>query len=194
MPFQDLGTRGYWNATTNFPPLKSGRGENGAAYQVVVAGSTEIDGISDWRVGDLVIFMNDTWTRLPGQNTVATYGSQTSTIGFIFDGGGQPITTGYKGHIKIPFACTILSWELSADQTGSIVIDVWKDVLANFPLTVGDSITASAKPTLASVAQNSSSVLTDWSTSILANEYLGFKVDSAATVQTVTLILNVTKG
>jgi len=194
MPFQDVGTRGYWDAATNFPPLKSGRGENGASYQVSVAGSTEIDGISDWRVGDLILFMNDTWTRVPGKTTAEIYGSRTETIQFLFDGGGSPIVAGYKNHIKIPFACTILSWELSADASGSIVIDIWKDVLANFPLTVADSIVASAKPTLASVAQNSSSTLTGWNTTIAAGDYLGFRVDSAATVQVVNLVLNVRKG
>jgi len=194
MPFNDLGTRGYWNASTNTPSIKSGIGETGTSYRVSVAGSTEVDGITDWRVGDIILFMNDTWARIPGESTLDIRAPETGAIEFPIDGGGLPITTGYKGHIKIPHACQITSWELSADLVGSIVVDVWKDVLANFPLAAADSITASAKPTLASEAKASSSSLTGWSINVAAGDYLGFKVDSVATVQSVLLVLNVRKG
>jgi hypothetical protein len=194
MPFQDLGTRGYWNAATNFPPIRSGRGENGASHQVSVAGSTEIDGISDWRVGDIIFFMNDTWSRIPGRLTTAAYGGSCGGLSFIIDGGGQVITTGYKGHFKIPCGYTIESWELSADRAGSLVVDIWKVSLADFPPTVANSIVASAKPTLSSEVKASSAILTGWNTSILANDYLAFSVDSASSVQSATLVLNIERG
>ncbi|MBA7714548.1 hypothetical protein ES703_123574 [subsurface metagenome] len=51
---------------------------------------------------------------------------KTLTITFIIDGGGAEIALGEKGHLEIPFACTITGWTILADQSGSIVVDVWK--------------------------------------------------------------------
>ena len=116
-------------------------------------------------------------------------------LGLLIDGAGAAITTGVKGFLSVPFAGTITGWTLlSTDGSataGSIVIDVWKDTYANYPPVVGDSITASAKPTLSSVNKNASTTLTGWTTSIAAGDVLGFKVDSAATVTRVVLSLTV---
>lgn len=116
-----------------------------------------------------------------------------AAIPFIIDGTGSAITTGIKGDLIIPFACTITEWTLLADQSGSIVVDVWKDTYANYPPTAGDSITASAKPTISSATKNQSSTLTGWTTSIAAGSTLRFNVDSATTVQRATLSLKVTR-
>ena len=80
-----------------------------------------------------------------------------------------------------------------ADQTGSIVVDIWKDTYANFPPTDADSITASATPTLSSAIKAQNNTLTGWTTSIVAGDILRFNVDSATTVQRVSIILQVRK-
>lgn len=116
-----------------------------------------------------------------------------AAIGITIDGGGSAITTGIKGRIEVPFACTINRATLIADQTGSIVVDIWKDTYANYPPVAGDSITASAKPTLSSANKSQDSTLTGWTTSIAAGDVLFFNVDSATTVTQVTLVLKVTK-
>lgn len=110
-------------------------------------------------------------------------------VPFIIDGGGSAITTGVKGFIEIPYAGTIQSVRLLADQSGSIVIDLWKDTYANYPPTVADTITASAKPTLSSATKAEDTTLTGWTTSVSAGDILGVNVDSAATVTRVTLSL-----
>jgi len=115
------------------------------------------------------------------------------TLTFIIDGGGSAITTGEKGHLEIPFACTITQATLLADQSGSIVIDIWKDTYANFPPADGDSITASAPPTLSSAQKSQDSTLTGWTTAITAGDILAFNVDSITTCERVTLSLKVTK-
>lgn len=120
--------------------------------------------------------------------------SSTAAIGYVIDGGGAAITAGtLKNSLRIPFACTINSVSLLADQTGSIVIDIWKDTYANYPPTVADSICASAKPTLTSAIKSEDTTLTGWTKTISAGDVLLFNVDSASTVQNVTLILKVTK-
>jgi hypothetical protein len=116
-----------------------------------------------------------------------------AAITFIIDGGGSAISTGVKGDLEIPFACTIEEVTVLADQTGSIVVDIWRDSYANFPPTVADTITASAKPTLSSANKTQNATLTGWTTSLNAGDILRFNVDSAATVQRVSIILQVRK-
>lgn len=120
--------------------------------------------------------------------------SKTLTLTFIIDGGGSAITTGEKGHLRIPFACTINRVTMMADQSGSIVVDIWKDTYANFPPTDADSITASAPPTISSAQKSEDSTLTGWTTAITADDILAFNVDSVATVTRVTISLKVTKS
>jgi len=120
--------------------------------------------------------------------------SKVISLTFIIDGGGSAITTGQKGHIEIPFACTITGWTLLADQSGSIVLDVWKDTYANFPPTVADTIAGSEKPTLSSVQKNQDLTLTTWTTAVSAGDILAFNVDSVATVTRVTLSIRAEKS
>ena len=116
-----------------------------------------------------------------------------ASITFIIDGGGSAITTGIKGALEIPFACTINRVTLLADQSGSIVIDIWKQAYADYPPEDANSITASAPPTLSSAIMSQDSTLTDWTTAITAGDCLMFNVDSITTCTWVTLSLKVTK-
>jgi hypothetical protein len=56
--------KGTWNATTNSPALASGVGTQGHYYVVSVAGSTNLDGITDWEVGDWAIFNGTVWQKV----------------------------------------------------------------------------------------------------------------------------------
>jgi len=61
-----LNYKGTWNASTNTPALASGVGTKGDYYVVSVAGSTALDGISTWYVGDWAAFNGSVWQRLEG--------------------------------------------------------------------------------------------------------------------------------
>lgn len=115
-------------------------------------------------------------------------------VQFVIDGGGSTITTGVKGDIYFPFAATINEVELLADQSGSIVLDLWKDTYANYPPTVADTITASAKPTISSATKAQDTTLTGWTTSIAAGSSLRINVDSATTITRVTLSIKYTRA
>jgi hypothetical protein len=117
-----------------------------------------------------------------------------ATVGATFDGGGSAIPAGEIVFVKVPFALTLTAWEVVADQVGSIVVDVWKDTYANFPPTVADTIAAAAKPTLSSAQKAQNTTLTGWTTSVAAGEWLAFKVDSATTVERVTVQLTGTRA
>ena len=112
-----------------------------------------------------------------------------ATISFIIDGGGAAITTGVKGYLEIPFACTIDRATALADQSGSIVVDIWKDTYANYPPVDADSITASAPVTITTATKSQDATLTGWTTAVAAGDVLGFNVDSITTCQRVTISL-----
>ena len=62
-----LSYQGTWNASTNSPTLASGTGTPGYYYIVSVAGSTNLDGITDWAVGDWAVFSDlatDAWQKI----------------------------------------------------------------------------------------------------------------------------------
>lgn len=120
-------------------------------------------------------------------------GGVVEQISLSLDGGGSVITTGIKAWTQMQYGCTVNSWTLLADQTGSIVIDIWKDSYANYPPTDADSITASAPPTISAALKATDATLTGWTTSITAGDVLMFNVDSATAVTKVQLNLKCTR-
>lgn len=114
------------------------------------------------------------------------------SFGITIDGAGNPITTGFKGFVTLPFNGVITRWDLVGDVAGDIVLDIWKDTYANFPPVVGDSITGTEKPTLAGVQKNQDTVLSTWSTAVAQGDIVGFNVDSVAVLTKVTLVIWVT--
>jgi len=62
-----LAYQGLWNASTNNPTLTSSVGTRGYYYIVSTAGSTNLNGITTWNVGDWAIFSNTgVWQRIAG--------------------------------------------------------------------------------------------------------------------------------
>jgi hypothetical protein len=116
-------------------------------------------------------------------------GPSAAAFGIGIDGGGLEITTGIKNDLVIPYDMTITGWYLTADQTGSIVIDIWKDTYANFPPTVAGTITGTEKPTITASNKAQDLTLTSWTTTISAGDVLRFNVDSVTGIQRVTLVL-----
>ena len=111
----------------------------------------------------------------------------TTAVAFVIDGGGAAITTGQKGHLEVAFRMTVQGWTIIADQSGSIVVDIWKDTYANFPPTSGDTITGTEKPTLTAQQKNQDLTLTSWTTGLAVGDILAFNVDSVLTVTRVTI-------
>ena len=73
---------GVWNASTNSPTLSSGSGTVGNYYIVSVAGSTNLDGITDWAVGDWAVFSDqatDAWQKIDNTQVGNVTGSGSNT-------------------------------------------------------------------------------------------------------------------
>ena len=112
---------------------------------------------------------------------------------FQIDGAGSPPATGIKGDLVIPYAGVITRWTLIADVSGSMVVDLWKDTYANYPPVAGDSITASAKPTISSALKGQSSNLTGWTTAVAVGDVIRVNLDYVSSITRATLVIEITR-
>jgi hypothetical protein len=86
--------KGAWNASTNTPTLTSGVGTKGEYYVVSVAGSTNLDGITDWQVNDWAIFNGLIWQKIDNTDAVSSVNGQTGVVVLAAsDVGATPNTT-----------------------------------------------------------------------------------------------------
>ena len=116
------------------------------------------------------------------------------TITYAIDGGGGVIQTGIRGDLEVPFNCTLTAVTALADQSGSIVVDIWKDTLANYPPTDADSITASAPVTISSDTDSQNTTLSGWTTTVSAGDILRFNVDSCTSITRCVISLKYRKS
>lgn len=122
---------------------------------------------------------------------VKTVNARTRALGFVRDGDGSAISTGSPRYVQSPFSGKIIGWSLGADQSGSVVIDVWRDSTANYPPTAADTIITTGKPTLSSQTNAESTDVSGWDRRVSVGDWFGFNVDSASTVTWVRLAIEV---
>ena len=89
-----LSYQGVWNANTNTPTLTSSVGTAGYYYVVDVAGTTNLNGITDWQVGDWAIFSGSVWQKVDQTNTVSSVNGQTGAVVLTYSDVGAPSTSG----------------------------------------------------------------------------------------------------
>jgi hypothetical protein len=84
---------GTWNANTNSPTITSGTGSKGDYYVVSTAGATSIDGITDWKIGDWIIFNGTVWDKVDNTDAVSSVNGYTGTVslvtGDVLEGAGS---------------------------------------------------------------------------------------------------------
>jgi hypothetical protein len=124
-----LTYKGTWDALLNVPPLTSSVGTNGDYYIVSVAGTTNLNGITDWQVGDWAIFEGGIWQKVDNHdvqayNLVQEEGAnlpQRSTIDF--QGAGVTATdNGLKTIVTIPGTAPTTNFGLFAQTSNSVPI------------------------------------------------------------------------
>jgi hypothetical protein len=75
-----LSYQGTWNASTNSPTLASSVGTNGYYYIVGTAGSTNLNGITDWQIGDWLLFNGSVWQKIDQSELVTSITSADASI------------------------------------------------------------------------------------------------------------------
>lgn len=72
--------KGTWDASTNTPTLVSSTGTQGDYYVVNVPGSTNLNGITDWAIGDWAIFNGSVWEKVDNTDAVSSVNGQVGTV------------------------------------------------------------------------------------------------------------------
>ena len=76
-----LNYQGTWNATSNSPAIPASSGGNkGYFYIVTVSGSTLIDGISSWSIGDWIVSTGAVWNKVSGSSAISSVNTRTGAI------------------------------------------------------------------------------------------------------------------
>lgn len=117
----------------------------------------------------------------------------TTALEFSFNGNGGVVPTGIVGDMVAPYDMVITEVTLLGDQSGSIVVDIWKDTYAHYPPTVADTITASALPTISTATKATDATLTGWTKTVSAGDTFRFNVNSVTSITRFTLIIKGTR-
>jgi len=72
--------KGTWDAATNTPTLTSSVGNKGDYYVVNVAGTTNLNGITDWQVNDIAVFNGAVWEKIDTTDAVLSVNGQTGVV------------------------------------------------------------------------------------------------------------------
>jgi hypothetical protein len=75
-----LNYQGTWDASTNTPTLTSSVGTKGYYYVVSVAGNTNLNGITDWLVGDWAVYNGTIWQKVDNTDAVTSVNGFTGTV------------------------------------------------------------------------------------------------------------------
>lgn len=110
--------QGVWNATTNSPTLTSSTGTKGYYYVVSVAGSTNLDGTTDWKIGDWAIFNGATWDKVDNTDAVS---SVFGRIGAVVATSGDYTTTLVTEGTRLYFTTARVDTQVST-YTGDVTL------------------------------------------------------------------------
>ena len=120
-----LSYQGTWNASTNTPTLTSSVGTNGYYYVVATAGSTNLNGITDWQIGDWLLFNGSVWQKIDQSNLVTSVNGYTGAVSLTYtDVNAIGSVTSTDGSVTVSTTSGVadLSVAVSASTTNVICL------------------------------------------------------------------------
>jgi hypothetical protein len=149
--------KGTWDASTNTPTLASGVGSKGDYYVVSVAGSTNLDGITDWQVNDIAVFNGSAWQKIDNTDAVLSVNGQTGVVvlgatdvgatpntAYVLAGTGMTGGGQLTGNVTITLADTsvVAGTYGNATAVGQVTVDAQGRVTSASNVTIAISNTA----------------------------------------------------
>ena len=198
--------KGTWDASTNTPTLTSSVGTAGNYYIVSVAGTTNLNGITDWQVGDWVIYQGSEWEKVDNTDAVVSVNGFTGAVSLttsnISEGTNLYYTdvrarTSISGSTGISYNSTTGVITNSApDQTVSLTASTGISTSGTYPsftisntapdqtvaLTSGTGISATGTYpnfTITNTAPDQTVALTQGGTTTISGTYPNFTISSA---------------
>lgn len=140
-----LNYQGTWNASTNTPTLTSSVGTKGYYYVVNVAGSTNLDGVTNWVVGDWAVFNGSVWQKVDNTDAVTSVNGYTGTVVLGYGDittGVVPVANGGTGVTVSSGANSVVLRDANQNITVNAVDDNYVNTAASgtqITLTVGSA-------------------------------------------------------
>jgi hypothetical protein len=159
--------QGAWNASTNTPTLASSVGTKGYYYVVSVAGSTNLNGVTSWNIGDWAIFNGTAWEKIDNTDAVTSVNGFTGTVVLT-----QPDISGTVPTSRTITAGTGLTGggDLSADRT--LAIDSTVVTLAGTQTLTNKTLTS---PKINEILDTNGNEILGLSPTTSATDYLTVK-------------------
>jgi hypothetical protein len=160
-----LSFEGNWNADTDTPDLSGATPDNGQFWIVSVAGSTNLDGITDWKVGDWAIYVStgagtDGWQKVDNTSTLSgsgiagqlTYWTGTANVagdaGLTYDAATDALSVGGDG---------IFGGTLEDDNGNGVQ---WTDAYNNYVASA--AVTGGANKIMTFTQRDGGTFTADW--------------------------------
>lgn len=146
--------KGTWNAATNSPFLQSSVGDKGDYYVVSQAGTTNLNGITDWQVNDIAVFNGAVWQKIDNTDAVLSVNGQTGAVvltapdvgaapntAFVIAGTGMSGGGQLTGNVTLNLANTAVAAGSygSATQVSQVTIDAQGRVTSAANVTIAIS-------------------------------------------------------
>ena len=109
-------------------------------------------------------------------------------IGYTFDFGGTPLTSGGTKFLTVPFACTLTGWDIAADA-GTATVQVWKASAGTAVPSPSDSISRNGVSLATGTAIRSSDMSDFLTTSVLSGDIFGFTLSAVSGASYVNFVL-----
>jgi len=184
------GTTGHQGLTG--PQGTTGsQGATGALGYTGLQGPTGEQGVTGYGSNDGI----QGSTGLQGATGLAGgYGSATGIVGMTFDANDGYLVPGLQSNVKVPWAVTLDGWQVVAQETGYITMDVNKAAYSTWPgKTVMNS--GDTGPYLNNAIKNEDTNLSGWaSTSVSVGEYVQVLVTGVTGVKSATVSMMYHRG
>lgn len=134
-----LSYQGTWNASTNTPTLTSSVGTKGYYYVVNVAGSTNLNGITDWVVGDWAVYNGSAWQKVDNTDAVTSVNSKTGTVVLTYSditSGVVPVVNGGTGVTTSSGANSVVLRDANANITTNCLFEGFTSQAAGTLITL----------------------------------------------------------
>lgn len=166
-----LNYLGTWDANANSPSITSGIGSAGDYYIVGTPGTTNIDGISSWDIGDWIIFGGTAWQKIDNSETTGYVTSVSGTAPISSSGSTTPTISISKANGSTDGYLSSTDWNTfngKTPTTRNITINgTTQDLAADRTWSVG-TVTSVAALTLGTTGTDlSSTVATGTTTPVI---------------------------